>query len=113
VLSSVDSHESIFIDQACKPLVSKLGLTAVNFAQSLSYVDAVLGTSYKDDDESLTPGQRLLRNILLTAGQNFASKFTFDQGQRDGIVLFDKDVYGCKSAVTLRVMKNIMINTRG
>jgi tetratricopeptide (TPR) repeat protein len=113
VLSTLDGNEAIFIDQACKPLISMIGLTTVDVGQMISYADGVAGTSYKYDDRDLTPGEILLRNIAVTMGQHYVSKVTFDQGARDGVVLFDQDVYGCRSTVTKRVLKNIMINTQG
>ena len=106
VVQALDSTEAIYLDQSCKPMISKLGSTVVEFGQVAAYLgQAGRALSAGNGSDFWTEAAR-------GVGQHFLSEFSFDQGYRDGIVLFDEDVYGCDSSVTEEIIRHIMITAR-
>lgn len=104
--AALDSNESIFIDQTCRPLINKVGLTAIELEQVGARLESLLRVA------GANSGEDVLGNILQYLAQNATAEYAYDQGYRDGITLFDKDVYGCKSRVAEAALTSLMHGTR-
>jgi hypothetical protein len=99
VVSRLDDEQTVFMDPKCKPLLNYIGNFVIQNGQLLA-IAKVLADGDKDKSG---------RPILIGALSFVAGSMFRDQGNRDGIILWDGDHYGCDSAVTKKIVSNIMV----
>ncbi|MCA3151563.1 MAG: sel1 repeat family protein [Rhodocyclaceae bacterium] len=95
VVQTLSSETILFLDQACKPLVNKVGMIAIDFMRAASYLAAL----------------RSADDLVIAAFSHFLSPLAQDQGQRDAVTLMR--TYGCESEITKKVVDNVMIVSMG
>lgn len=103
LVQGLDSNESIFLDQNCKAMIGRLGSQVVDISQFAAFIKQ-FDNAGKNNEE---PVETFLKILLQKGGE----PYFLDQGQRDATVLYNKDVLGCDSEVTKKVVNNIMITS--
>lgn len=106
IAKGFDDNNVIFLDQACKPLLSKVGIDLLNNVEILVVAGSVFGT--KDDQGNWTP-----EGLAKALGSGLVKDYLIDQGERDATILYNEDIrYGCKSDVTKKILGNMMLVIR-
>lgn len=102
LVASLDSTESLYMDQSCKAMIGRLGSQIVNASE---FAGIIAQYANKNDD----PGTATVKILIQGVTENYWK----DQGFRDATVLFNKDVLGCDSDVTRSVIEHIMLTSNG
>jgi hypothetical protein len=99
----LDGEPALFLDQKCKPLLNIIGNKIIDNAHVIAVFKQLAESGQKSAEENI-------KRFLRTTWDTYVAKdIYFDYGKRDGIVLFDKEIYGCDSPVTQQIVKNIMV----
>jgi len=103
VVSRLDSdqHGTIFVDVKCKTLINTIGNFVVENADKVAAAIELKKSQTRTAEENL---KHLARGIF---DNNMASLYR-DYGDRDAIVLYDKEIYGCDSPVVQKIVGNVM-----
>lgn len=101
LINALDAEPSFFMDLKCKPLLNIIGNNVAEYADLIAAAVQV----GKSKDRS---GEQILATAVRGLFDNAVSSVYVDYGKRDGIVLFDKDIYGCDSPVTKKIAANLM-----
>jgi hypothetical protein len=99
---TIDSNNAIFLDPTCHPLVNSVGSIVMDYAQVIAVAKSII------DSQNLTPEERKYR-IARAAADLIGGDQWKNRGERDAVVLFNKDIYGCDSPVVKQVMNHIML----
>lgn len=102
LVASLDSTDALYMDQACKAMIGRLGSQIVN----VSELAGIIAQYSKKDDDPVMASAKILTQLA-------TEKYWKDQGSRDATVLFNKDVLGCDSDVTRSVIEHIMLTSNG
>ena len=103
VAAGFEDSNVIFMDQACKQLVSKAGLDLIRNADGLASWAQILSAT--DSSGKWSPSG-LAGVMAASVGRDYV----FDMGERDATVLYnDEGRYGCKSPVTQQVLSHMML----
>lgn len=102
VASGFEDSNVIFMDQACKALVSKAGLDLIRNADGpVSWAQILAAT---DPSGKWSPAG--LVDVLAASA---VRSYVIDMGERDATVLYGEGRYGCKSPVTRQVLSHMML----
>jgi hypothetical protein len=109
VAAMLDSQETIFLDQSCKPLISKLGNDVLGFVPAAGTLMQVFKTNNNGEVNWGTIAAGVLASMFTDA----TKQYWYDMGKRDATVLFDPETYGCRTEVTQNVVRSIMVTAKG
>lgn len=99
----LDDDNTLFMDPKCKALLNIIGNKVVDNADVLAVFKLLANSSSKSTEQNIGDALRGLFDVYV------AAPLYKDYGNRDATVLFDREIYGCDSRVTQRIVKNIMI----
>lgn len=103
IVQGLDSNESLFLDQSCKAMIGKLGSQIIDISEFAGAIKQFNDAGESNED----PMETFLKVLIQKGGE----PYFLDQGQRDATVLYNKDILGCDSEVTKKVVDNIMITS--
>lgn len=99
----LDDDNTLFMDPKCKALLNIIGNKIIDNADVLAVFKLLADSRSKSSEQNVGAALRGLFDVYV------AAPVYKDYGNRDATVLFDREIYGCDSKVTQRIVKNIMI----